>query len=68
MNKLLLILFIIMGLSGCATNIPTVPENMQGVFCTHVSTLTTTVTTVFANKDLGQVTASPECAIKIKTE
>ncbi len=66
--KSLLFSFLLLGLGGCATPSASVPENMQGVFCTHVSTLTTTVTTVFANKDLGQVTASPECAIKIKTE
>ena len=68
MKKLLASLILVFGLFGCATPASTVPENVQGVFCTSVETLTTKVTTVFANKDLGKVTASPDCAVTIKTD
>lgn len=67
MKKILLSLMVALTLVGCATP-SNVPENVQGVFCTSVRTLTTTVTTVFANKEVGKLTASPECAITIKTE
>ena len=53
-------------LAGCATPVVTIPENVEGIVCTSVTTLTTTVVTVVANKTNGNMTATPECAVSIK--
>lgn len=65
--KYIVALLLALSLVGCATP-QNIPENVEGVFCTSVQTLTTTVTTVFANKELGKLSVSPECAVTIKTD
>ena len=52
-------------LVGCGTQPVTIPENVSGVFCNYVETLTTKVTTVVVQADSGDVATSPQCEVLI---
>lgn len=63
--KLLTALIFVL-LTGCAATPTSIPDNVEGVFCTSVQTLTTTVTTVVASKSVGKLTSTADCKIDIK--
>ena len=64
MKSLIAVLFVL--LTGCAATPTSIPDNVEGIFCTSVKTLTTTVTTVVASKSVGKLTSTADCEIDIK--
>lgn len=59
----------IVAMAGCSTPLPTVDPAVGSIACVHVSTLTTSTTTVYVAADRpGSVVVQPDCTVAATVE